>query len=89
LGSIVQGIDFDGIALHTSLGLILKQLDLAFVVKDGLLVVTSAESVDYLYPSTYDDPFQIAGHCVLALIAAGFGGVAAPLVCDLARRRRE
>ena len=81
-------MDREGITLRTSLGLSLKQLDLAFGVKDGLLVITSEESEEQLYPFPYDDPFQIVGHCLLALIAAGLGGVAAPLVCDLARTRR-
>ena len=73
---------------QTSLGISLKQLDLGFAVKDGLLLITAQESVD-LYTVPYDDPFQIVGHCLLALIAAGFGGVGAPLMCDLARRPRE
>jgi hypothetical protein len=30
--------------------------------------------------------FQIAGHCLLALIAAGLGGATTPVVRDLARR---
>ncbi len=89
MDSTVQGMDLEGIRLHTSLELSLKQLGLAFAVKDGVLVITSEESVDRLYPFPYDDPFQIVGHCLLALIAAGLGGVAAPLVCDLARGRRE
>ena len=88
MDSTVRGMDLDGIALRTTLELSLKQLDLAFAVKDGLLLITSEESEDQLYPFPYDDPFQIVGHCLLALIAAAFGGVAAPLVCDLARGRR-
>jgi hypothetical protein len=61
---------------------------IGFAVKDGLLVITSIESEDMLAANPYDDPFQIVGHCFMALIAAGLGGVAAPLVCDLGRGRR-
>jgi hypothetical protein len=32
--------------------------------------------------SDADDPFLIVGHCLLALLAAGFGAVAAPLVAE-------
>jgi hypothetical protein len=85
--STISGIDLEGIELRTSLRLCLKQLDLAYVVKDGLLFITSAENDDELVTSLHNDPFQIAGHCLLALIAAGLGGLAAPSVCDLARRR--
>ena len=89
MNSMINPIDLEGIELQTTLGLCLKQLGLAFVVKDGLLEITSIESWDELNTSPYDDPFQIVGHCLLALIAAGLGGVAAPVVCDLARGRRE
>jgi hypothetical protein len=86
--STFSEIDIDGVALRTSLGFCLRQLDLGFGVRDGLLVITSIESEDMLAAKPYDDPFQIVGHCFLALIAAGLGGVAAPLVCDLGRERR-
>jgi hypothetical protein len=33
-------------------------------------------------PSDLHDPFLIVGHCLLALLAAGFGAIAAPLVAD-------
>ena len=35
----------------------------------------------------YDDPFLIVGHCLLALIAAGFGGVLGPVACGSGSRR--
>jgi len=85
--SIVTGMNFEGVPLGTSLEFGLKQLNLAFVVKDGLLVITSIPSAEYLTGVPFDDPFQIVGHCLLAVIAAGLGGVAAPLACDMARRR--
>jgi hypothetical protein len=43
--------------------------------------------MDQLSTNPYADPFQIVGHCLLALIAAALGGMAAPFVCDLARAR--
>jgi hypothetical protein len=63
----------------------LKQFDLAYVVEDELLLISSWESVDgYRYwMSPRKDPFLTVGHCLLALISAGFGAVAAPLVCKL------
>jgi hypothetical protein len=86
--SIVRGIDLEGVKLATSLRLCLKQLELAYVVRDGVLVITSEIDAETLFTSPTDDAFQIVGHCLLALIAAGLGGAAAPLVCDLARRQR-
>ena len=88
MGSIVTGMNFEGVPLRTSLERGLKQLDLAFVVQGGLLVISSITSIENQSTLPYDDPYQIVGHCLLALIAAGLGGVMAPAVCDLARRRR-
>jgi hypothetical protein len=51
-------------------------------------MITSQEDEESLFMRPNDDPFQIVGHCLLALIAAGLGGLAAPLVCDLTRRQR-
>ncbi len=81
--STVSNIDVDGVALRSSLRFCLNQLDLAYSVKDGLVFITSKES-SLLSAAT--DAFQVVGHCVLALIAAGLGGLAAPFVCDLARK---
>jgi hypothetical protein len=87
MSSTLIGMNFEGVPLRSSLEHALKQLDLAFAIKDGLLVISSMESIEQSYTVPYDDPFQIVGHCLLALIAAGLGGMAAPLVCDLARGR--
>ena len=70
-------IELEGVALKTSLRLCLKQLCLSYSVRDGLLLITSEES---LTMPIYQDPFLIVGHCLLALLAAGFGGSAAPRV---------
>jgi hypothetical protein len=41
----VVTIDLDGVPLKTSLRLVLKQLDLAYCVKDGVLIISSVERV--------------------------------------------
>ena len=81
--STVTGLNFEGVRLETSLRLSLKQLDLVYFGRDGLLTITSVESEARLWTSPNDDPFQIVGHCLLALI----GGMAAPFVCDRVRMR--
>src|SRR5262249_22576042 len=75
LTSVVQ-IDLEGVPLRTTLALCLKQLGLAYEVKDGLVRITYEERVS----SDLEDPFLIVGHCLLALLAAGVGAMAAPLV---------
>jgi hypothetical protein len=87
--STFRGAQFEGVPLRTSLRLLLRQLDLTYTVRDGLLLITSTEQEDLLEIFPTDDAFQIAGHCLLALVAAAMGGVAAPLVCDLARGPRN
>jgi hypothetical protein len=52
------------------------------------LVIHMRESDEEDALSTARSAYQIVGHCVLALIAAGIGSVVAPLVCGVARRRR-
>jgi hypothetical protein len=84
--STIRNIGLDDVPLRVSLGLCLKQLDLGYSVKDGLLLITSQESLDTTLRSHSADAFQVVGHCVLALIAAGIGALAAPFVCGLARR---
>ncbi len=58
-----------------------------------MLVITGAESDapfhDFsVFPAVDQDPFLVVGHCLLALVAAGIGGLLAPLVCGR-RRGRE
>ena len=76
MASTIMKIDLEGVPLKTSLRLCLAQLDLTYLIRDGVLVITSEQIAD---TPIYQDPFLIAGHCVLALLAAGFGGVAAPM----------
>ena len=51
-------------------------------VGGGLLTITSAECDDGVDPPpAHQDPFLVVGHCLLALVAAGLGGLLAPRVC--------
>jgi hypothetical protein len=79
-------IDLEGVPLKETLRLCLKQLRLGYEVKDGRLRVTS--EVECPEPGL-QDPFQIVGHCLLALLAAGFGAVAAPMVAEAGRGWEE
>jgi hypothetical protein len=45
-------IDVDGVPLRITLGLVLRQLGLAYVVRDGLVIVTSPEGLQRLKGST-------------------------------------
>jgi hypothetical protein len=83
----VMYMDLECVPLKTTLGLCLKQLDLAYQIRDGVLLITSAESEEP-QPPVYDDPFLITGHCMLTVIAAALGGVLAPLVSDSVRESR-
>ncbi len=73
----VAAIDLDGVPLKTSLRLCLAQLDLAYSIRDGVLLITSTESAR---TPVYQDPFLTAGHSLLALLAAGLGALLAPLL---------
>jgi len=73
-------INLEGVALKMSLRLALKQLGLVYSVQEGVLMITCESSEDPL--PTYEDPFLLFGNCLLALLAAGLGGVLAPLVAD-------
>ena len=68
-----------GSPLKETLRLCLKQLGLAYEVKEGLLRITSED--EFLVPDLVD-PFPIVGHCLLALLVAGFGGGGAPMVAQ-------
>jgi hypothetical protein len=77
LNSTVQ-IDLEGVPLKTTLRLCLNQLGMDYSVKDGFLMISSEDAIS----TDLEDPFLIVGHCLLALIAAAMGGVAAPLISD-------
>ena len=84
--STVRNFSAKNVPLRGTLERCLDQLDLAYVVKDGVLEITSREAAAYHLLSTAEDAYQVAGHCVLAMLAAALGGLAAPLVCGTGRR---
>lgn len=74
-------LDLDGLPLRATLRLALDQLDLRYLVRDGLLLITSQTGEgDSDVEPVYDDPFLLTGRCILALLAAGLGFASAPLV---------
>ncbi len=68
--STVRNMDLEGVPLRVTLGLLLKQLDLEYVVKDGFLKIGNASTVSSA------TPFRRMGHCYWALLAAFCGGCA-------------
>jgi hypothetical protein len=83
----VRMIALNDVPIRTGLQLSLEQLERAYHVRDGVLVIHHLESDDEHALSTGKAAYQIVGHCLLALLAAGIGGVLAPLVCDSRRMR--
>ena len=76
-------IDWAAIPVKDALRLALKPLGMTFSVRPGYVdILCDGEPT----VPVYDDPVLIVGHCLLALIAAGLGGVVAPLVSDLRGR---
>lgn len=69
--------DMEGVPLKTSLHLILRQLGLTYEIREGLLEISCSGCNDLPY---IEDPLLSVGHCLLALLAAGVGALAAPLV---------
>ncbi len=63
-------LDVEGVPLSVTLGLLLKQLDLGYVVRDGMLKIGNATTVSSA------TPFRRIGHCYWALLAAFCGGCA-------------
>lgn len=63
-------LEVEGAPLRITLGLLVKQLGLGYVVQDGLLKIGN--------PSTLSNaiPFRRIGHCYWALLAAFCGGYA-------------
>lgn len=72
-------IDLDGVPLRETLRLCLNQLGLIYVADHGYLRITSEGQVT---SPDIDDPFLIVGHCLLSLMAAGFGARIAPMVAE-------
>ena len=82
-------IDLEGVPLRTTLDLALHQCELLYTVKGGVIIVDNgAYSPDYV-PIATSDPFLAIGQSLLALLAAGVGGVLAALVYDQGRERTD
>jgi hypothetical protein len=88
MNSKIAAMTVKGVPLQTTLAHCLKQIGMGFGVEGGLIVITSSEAVPQWSIEPYDDPYQIVGHCLLALVAAAVGGAVAPWVCDLAAQRQ-
>jgi hypothetical protein len=86
LASTVRNLDFDAIPVKDGLGLCLKQLDLGFSVRQGFVMISDEYSATI---PVYEDPVQVVGHSLLALIAAAVGAVAARFISDRAGRHRR
>ncbi len=75
-------IDIGAIPVRDALGLCLKQLGLGYAVRSGYLHISDE------WPATLpicEDPVQVVGHSLLALVAAAIGAFAARLVSDRIR----
>ena len=70
LNSTVQ-IDLEGVPLKTTLRLILKQLGLAYTVKDGFMIITSEDSEDQ---QTEIRVYPVADLAIIPLSLLGGGG---------------
>jgi hypothetical protein len=52
--STVRNIDLEGVPLRRTLQLLLKQLDLAYFVEDGVLYITSLKSMGHFDPTMHE-----------------------------------
>ncbi len=78
-------IDCDNIPARAALRLCLAPLGLTYRVRSGYVRIQA----DAYHPDPFeDDPVMIAGHSLLAMLAAAVGGVAAPIVAGLCGRHR-
>jgi hypothetical protein len=76
-------IDRDNIPAKDALRLCLGQLGLTYRIQSGYIRILP----DVYQPVPFaEDPVMIAGHSLLALIAAAIGGVLSPIVADRCRR---
>ncbi len=82
--SFLVSIDRDNIPTSEALRLCLAPLGLTYRVQSGYVRI---QANTYQPIPFEDDPVMLVGHSLLALIAAAFGGVAAPIVSHLCGRR--
>jgi hypothetical protein len=79
--SSVRNLDWDAIPVRDGLRVCLSQLDLGFSIRSGYVLISDTPEIP-----VYEDPVQVVGHSLLALIAAGVGAGAARF---LSRRTRQ
>ncbi len=87
MNSPIRNIELRRAPLRASLRRLLEQLDMQYVVKEGVLEITSRDMAIHQLRSAADDAYQVAGHCVLAMIAAALGGLASPVFCGMERKK--
>ncbi len=75
-------IDLEGVPLRTTLDLALNQCGLSYSVKGGVIIVASVFDSPDPVPIASSEPFLAIGQSLLALLAAGVGGVSAALIYD-------
>ncbi len=77
--STVRNIDLENVPVRVGLRACLQQLDLAYFIRDGILIISSAESEERFphWSIDYSGPYAVVSQCLLALLAAGFGALAA------------
>ena len=86
LDALRVSIDRENIAAKDALRLCLSQVGLTYCIQSGYVRI---------YPDAYrtapfeEDPVMIAGHSLLALIAAMIGGVAAPIIAAICGRHGQ
>jgi hypothetical protein len=82
----VVTIDRANIPAEDALRLCLGQIGMTYRVQSGYIRIVT----DAYQPLPFEeDPVMIAGHSLLALCAAGFGGISALLVAGLLGRHKE
>ena len=79
-----MSIDRANLPVKDALRLTLGQVGLTYRVEPGYVRIIADEDRPLPVP---DDPLLIVGHSWIALFAAGFGGVAAPLVAGARGRQ--
>ena len=83
-------MELDGVPLRKTLRLVLKQNQMDYSIRDGILYIGSElDPVVKDAPSAHAAPFISVGQCFFTLIAAGVGSLVAPLVCGRPSRRND
>jgi hypothetical protein len=78
MSSTVHGVQLEGVPLRTTLKLLLKQLDLTYVVSDGLLRITSMDSLDQDAADDHREDTQPIGGMMAGMGGMGDAGGAMP-----------